>query len=274
VGSYTIALAPPGCVAAPSTSTRVRADGTLEQTWAAGSDFLTLAEPSFGRWWRVTCDGVVRQVTHFELPKSQTRGADSPPAERGHADPGIVREALWSWPDLPGLPVNDRRILWGGTPPGERRPVVVALGDLAGGGVQVVAVAGTGDAMLVTGPRGQDPPRSPLPDFPTARLTTAVAPSDAIVAIRLPADPQIGLSDRLLVIAPRGATELRVRGGPGQSAPVPLADGVGVVVAPFPAALGIEAVDAAGATLATLSVAEPRDADTVLGGQALLRRWD
>src|SRR5262249_27997120 len=162
------------------------------------------------RWWRVTCDGVVRELTYRTAFKSKTRAADSPVTERGQADEGMVREALMFWPEAPGLDVHSRRILWGGTPPGEPRPVGVALAEVTGGGVQVCAVTGPGDALQAIDVHGQDPPRDVA--LPPARLTTAVAPSDAIVAVRLPADPQIGLSDRLLVIAPLGATELRVTG--------------------------------------------------------------
>ncbi|GGM55593.1 hypothetical protein ACFFX1_08140 [Dactylosporangium sucinum] len=262
---YTIAVVPPGCVAEPSARTAVGADGTLEHTWGAGGEFVTL--PAVAVWWRVTCGGTVREVTYRTVVPGRSPVTDAPPAERGQDLPDISAKLLRQWPDLPGLDVRQHRILWGGTPPGERRPVVVALGELGDGSVQVCAVAGTGNAMLVTDVHGQALQQPPK-DFPEARMTTAVAASDAIVTVRLPDDATLGYSDRLLVIAPPDAARLRVN---GQT--VPLTDGVGVLTVPAPATLTIEALDAAGRTLATRAVAEPH-ADRFLAGQAVIRDWD
>lgn len=73
-------------------------------------------------------------------------------------------------------------------------------------------------------------------------FTTAVAPSDRLVAVRLPSATGFALSDRLLVVAPPGATSLMA--GDGRRAP--LTGGAGVLTAPVPAALDLTAVDAAG----------------------------
>ncbi|MEV8517874.1 hypothetical protein [Dactylosporangium sp. NPDC051484] len=266
-GTSAIGLAPPGCTAEWAATTRVGTDGTLEHTWTGGGDFVTGAPRE--QLWRVTCDGVVREVQYHDVPGAPGKKGSPPPAEPGHADPEIAKEVLWAWPKVPGLDVRSRRILWGGTPPGERRPVVVGLGELGDGSVQVCAVTGTGGSILVDRVHGEPP--SGARGFPTARLTTAVAPSDAIVAVRLPADERIELSERLLVIAPPGATELRVAGGEAEH--VALAGGVAVLVAPVPATLGIEALDATGRTLATLKVAEPHT-DRFLAGQGLVRNWE
>jgi hypothetical protein len=91
------------------------------------------------------------------------------------------------------------------------------------------------------------------------------------VTVRLPDPANTGvLSDRLLVVAPVGATELRVSGGAPQT--VPLVDGVGVITAKAPAGVTVRAVDAHGTVLAQQTLAEP-DADGLMFGQALLRRW-
>ena len=104
-----------------------------------------------------------------------------------------------------------------------------------------------------------------------APVTTAVAASDKLVAVRLPtAEPKVLLSNRILVIAPRAAVELKVTGTAPQT--VRLVDGVGVVSGPVPADLTIRAVDNQGRTLAELRFTEP-DADGLLFGEPLLQRW-
>ncbi|WP_238012944.1 hypothetical protein KZZ52_22800 [Dactylosporangium sp. AC04546] len=258
-----VAMAPPGCVAQPSATTHVGPGGTLEHTWATGGEFLVL--PGTVAWWRVTCDGTVREIAYVAPPAGTSAVA---PVERGEDLPDVAGELLGRWPNLPGLGVQRYRILWGGTPEGEDRPVVVGLGELAGGSAVVCAVAGTGEPLLIWDVRrkAQHPPRA----LPAARMATAVAASDAIVTVRLPDEATLGYSDRLLVIAPPTATQLRVTGATVGT--VPLTGGVGIVTAPAPATLTIEALDADGRTLATQSVAEPR-AERFLAGQGLVNEW-
>ncbi|MET7402962.1 hypothetical protein ABZS66_56725, partial [Dactylosporangium sp. NPDC005572] len=264
---FTVAIVPPGCSAERSTATQVGPDSTLQHTWAAGGEYLVLPDPRV--WLRVTCGGTLRELADRALIGDPFRKIEPTPAERGEDLPDIARVLLRRWPTVPGLDVQRYRILWGGTPPGEHRPVVVGLGELGDGSVLVSAVAGTGDAMPVTAVHGAVPQQPPK-DFPTARMTTAVAASDAMVTVRLPDEERIGYSERLLVIAPPGATRLRVTGGP--VATVTLTDGVGVLTAPAPATLTIEALDADGRTLATQTVAEPRT-ERFLAGQGLVSEW-
>ncbi|MFI5910885.1 hypothetical protein [Dactylosporangium sp. NPDC051541] len=264
---YTIALAPPGCAIQSAATTTVRADGTVEHTWTAGGDFLE--RPAASWLFQVTCAGVVREVG-FQDMVTGTRKGDSPPTERGTADPAMVREVLWGCPDNVGLDVRSRRILWGGTPPGETRPTVVELGMLADGSAQVCAVTGHGDAYPISTVHGE--PRPADPSFPPASLTTAATKSDALVVVRLPADKNLELADRLLVVAPPAATELRVTGG--QDPRVTLTGGVGVVLAKVPATLTVEALDSTGQVLATTGVAEPANADSFIAGQPIISDWD
>ncbi|WP_432991065.1 hypothetical protein [Dactylosporangium sp. CA-233914] len=268
MGRYSISLAPPGCTVESAATSTVRGDGVLEHTWTGVGDFAVL--PAAVRLWRVTCDGIVRHVELTDMVGGG-RQADVPAAERGSADPASAREAVASCPTLPGLDVRSWRVLWGGTPPGDDRPVVVALGMLDGGAAQVCAVTGTGQSMLVDTAHGVETPAN-SPQSPPARMTTAAAPSDALVTVRLPARDRVELSDRMLVIAPPGATELRVTGG--RATRVPLTGGVGVIEAPVPAVLSIQAVDAGGKTLATAQPAEAQDVERSVAGQALVNRWE
>jgi hypothetical protein len=220
---------------------------------------------------------VVRHVEYGSAgnPRPVTSGGPTA-TERGHADPALLARALAEWRSLPELPVGRYRALWGGTPPGTTAPVVVVAGEAPTGGVQVCALVGASEhPTLTTTVAGRALDFSggkPLPNSTPATgaaITTAIAPSADLVAVRPPepANPYL-ISDRLLVIAPATATQLRV---PGRQ-PVPLTDGVAVITVPIPASQTITAVDGKGTTVARLTVAEP-DADGLLFNQPLLRRW-
>jgi hypothetical protein len=151
---------------------------------------------------------------------------------------------------------------------------VVVVGE-SPGGVQVCALTGTTAAVMIASAVAHGPldtgssPQSGM--GPVSAVSTAVAASADLVAVRLPdrSNPEV-LSDQLLVIAPPTATTLQLSGG--DTPAVPLTAGVGIVTAKAPASLTIRANDATGATLAQLTVAEP-DADGLLFGQALIQRW-
>ncbi|WP_426505343.1 hypothetical protein ACPPVO_46955 [Dactylosporangium sp. McL0621] len=259
-------LVPAGCEAKTAVTTTVRPDGTLEHSWAFEAQWKPISGAN--HLWQVICDGVVRQQSFRNLG-ARARATSAPPAERGAANDRTARDLLSSCPTVPGLEVGAWRVLWGGTPPGERRPTVVVLGTLYGDAAEVCAATGTGDLLNVSEVHGE-----PLPAKlrNTARVTTAVAASDRLVVVRLPHEDRGQLSDRLLVVAPPGATRLQVTGG--RDALVTLTDGVGVVDAPVPATLSIAALDASGATLVTTGVAEPAGVERFIVGEPLIDDWD
>ncbi|MER7282901.1 hypothetical protein ABT369_51595 [Dactylosporangium sp. NPDC000244] len=269
-GDYSVAFAPPGCDLEVAESSTVRPGGTVEHTWASHGGFTVL--PASGHLWRVTCAGTVRAFAYRTFADPRHPVTPPPPVERGTADAETTAAALTSCPRVPGLEVRSWRVLWGGTPPGERRPTVVMLGMLGGlneGAAEVCAVTGTGDPILVGYVHGEPPPAK-IKDFPTARMTTALAASDALVVVRLPHDEDVALSDRLLVVAPPGATRLQVGGRDRLT----LTGGVGVVEAPVPASLSIEAQDASGAVVARATVAEPVGAQWFTVGEPTFWNWD
>ncbi|MGI5238029.1 hypothetical protein [Dactylosporangium sp. CA-139066] len=273
---YTVAMAPPGCLAAPSLATRVGPDSALQQTWATGAEFTVDPKPALNRWWKVSCDGVVRELLAAGGSGAPPAGPPPPAAERGQADPALVEQLLQSWPELPGLEVTNKRIVYGGTPEYEHRPTVVGIGDLGDGSVMVVADTGEGASYLVTAVKPDPSLEAAKAQLPPARITTAVSPRADIVAVRLPADDHVSLSDRFLVIAPRNATELLSPVGTDGQAEirVTLHDGVGVLhTKPAPGKVSIRAYDAQHHEVAALTVAEPRDAPQLLAGQALVRNW-
>ncbi len=272
--SYVMALAPPGCQIATSREARFEPGGAVARTWVDQGDHVVRTGSDLNMWWRFTCGGVVRAV-ELGSSASATPATVAGPAvtERGQADPALVTRALSEWRSLPGLPVTRHRALWGGTPPGATNPTVVIVGESPGGGVQICALTGTTEHPALTSAIAQGPLDAGGPPVTeaVAAVTTGVSASADLVVVRLPdaANPYV-LSDRLLVIAPPGATRLQLTGSTTPA--VPLVDGVAVVTAKAPAVLTVRATDAGGTTLAQLRLSEP-DADGLMFGQALLQRW-
>ena len=276
VGSwhYAGALAPPGCRIAFSDKAQLGPTGTVTRSWVDQGDYIVRAGDGFGGWLRITCAGVVREILADVPLPTPAPFAGAAVTERGHADPALVTRAMVQWRPLPGVKINNYRALWGGTPPGATVPTVVVIGETSGGSALVCALTGTGThvalAEVIAGGTygGTDIVPSPA-SF--AEVTTSIAPSAALVAVRLP-DPlrPLMLSDHLLVIAPAGATTLHISGGSTQT--VPLTDGVGVITVKTPAGLTVRATDGNGRTLAQSTVAEP-DADAMIFGQPILHRW-
>jgi hypothetical protein len=270
--SYVVALAPPSCRIATSSEASFGPGGTVTQQWQDQGDLVVRSGPDNAGWWRFTCGGVVRSIQSGASTLPQPV-AGTPALERGQVDPALVTRALAEWRSLPGLPVSRHRALWGGTIPGTTTPAVVIAGEAPTGEVQVCALVGTGEpTYLVSAVPGRALDLvggKPLDPSVTAAavVATGVAPSADLVAVRLPepTNPFV-LSDRWLVIGPATATQLRVSGG----APVPLAAGIAVISAKIPAGVTLTAVDGAGATVGTLTLAEP-DADGYLFNQPLLR---
>ncbi|GAA2611794.1 hypothetical protein GCM10010399_48320 [Dactylosporangium fulvum] len=269
------AVAPPGCVIASAPDGRVRADGTLALTWSDLGDLVTQPRAGLGPWWRVTCGGVVRELDYHAMDQPPLFIKSPTVTERGQADPEMIANAMLDCRRVPGMAVDTPRAVWGGTLPGNTESIVVVTSTASDGSVHVCAFSGTGASMtlLVTGVAGGplDLSRSVVPpwrDPNASKITTAAAPSGDILAVRLPASDGSALSDRLLVIAPVNATELRISG----SSTIPLTGGVGVVTMPVPAQLNLTAVDATDQTIATLRVAEPT-ADGLLAGQGQMQRW-
>jgi hypothetical protein len=264
-------MAPPGCRIATSREARIGPDGRITRVWVEEGDYIVREAQSSSLWWRFTCDGVVRH-TMPDIVGTPVTLAGTPPPTPG-TEPAPEALAASAWRDPIGLTTTGHRVLWSGTAPGSTEPVVVIAGDTPGGVV----------INAVTRPDELAGPAAAVPGGPIERsgewmtmpgqapVTTAVAASDKLVAVRLPtAEPTVVLSNRILVIAPRAAVELRVTGAAPQT--VRLVDGVGVVSRPAPADLTIRAVDSGGRTVAELRFTEP-DADGLLFGEPLLQRW-
>jgi hypothetical protein len=255
--SYTTVLAPAGCTIATADAFHLSAGRAVADWTDLHADYAVLDGGQGGRWWRFTCDGAVQETYGEAQPGAMIRQVPTA-TERGHADPAAVRNAFQAWQTLPGMSITSYRALWGGTPPGGTRPVVVTAGQTSGG----VAV----NAFLAGTPGGSDPGYTqaifvaggPLdsgmsPSPQTSGISTGTAASADFVAVRLPDEQRPWLlSDRILILAPPGTTQVTAAGS--VTATVPLSDGVGVLTAKAPATIDLHANGA------TTRLAEPAGA--------------
>jgi hypothetical protein len=181
-------------------------------------------------------------------------------------------------------------VLWAG-PSGEGRSTVVVAGPGRDGRTLVTALTGPPPDFAGPGLDQDVRPvwpvagmyyagREPYTGEPTgdsgstlvipATFGTATAASADLVAVRLPANRELPtLGDRILVVAPPAATELRYGGRT-----VRLTDGVGVLTLPVPSGdVTFTAVDATGAVLATTRYREP-DTNGQIFGERVIDDWD
>jgi hypothetical protein len=258
--SYQTALAPAGCTIATASSFRLSAGQAVALWTDVGADYLVREGNQDLPWWRFSCGGTVQKVQRGNLQGSPPKQAPTV-TERGRADPAAVQDAFHNWQTLPGVSITKYRALWGGTPPGGTRSVVVVAGA-TDGGVEVCAVttgtgAGTALSSTVAGRSPDDGSDSTMAGV--GGVSTGVAASTDLVVVRLPDDQHPSLlSDRLLILAPPGTIEATVTGSVTRT--VPLKDGVGVVTAPAPADIQVHAGGA------TARVAEPSGAAALVFG--------
>ena len=261
-----VALAPAGCEIAVSPSVVVDPAGVARREWEAVGDWTVRPAGARQDWWQVTCDGAVR----YRQPLSRYAQVEPDPAaaatvDRGTADPTAVRRALAATRlSGCGQPCTAEPV-WGGVPPGQSEPVVVVGGPAPGGGVAALALTGDGGfPNFADGPdsgRILGPPEADV----DASFTTGTGSSLQLIAVRLP-DATGATGDRLLIVAPPGADEVRAG---AQS--VPVVDAVAVVTGQRPLNIEIQALGD-GAVLETMRYVEP-GAGPVRYGVELIDTW-
>lgn len=246
----TVAIAPAACVVetAPLPAIDV---WTPEPT---GSYLLRTPETERAEWWRVVCDGVVKDarparpmVPGATLTEKQLDSALE--GGRGKVDEVAARDAVRSMTyDSYSLATGPTRVIWGGTIAGAQPDV---NGPFDGTAV-VTATPWVVDRWCVDIAITY---ASPLPNgqlgIGGGSRCTGPAKPDPTVALPL----RLGESVSVLVIVPDGATSVRaLRGGtPVDTADV--TDQAAVVDAPDAPDLTFEALDGDGTILSTAKLA-------------------
>lgn len=263
----TVALAPAGCDIAVSDAVDVDPQGVAHRRWTGLGDWTMRKTGSGQDWWQVTCDGQV----YYRQPVSRYPQIEPDPTAtatplRGTVEPAAAARAAGAW-RISGHGLTSAGVpLWGGVPPGQTQPVAVLTAPTAGGGVAVLALTGDGSF-----PNFADGPGSRRivgpPDTDTDTAVTTGTSTTGLVVVRLP-DPSGAVGDRLLVIGPPDAREVRTTAAPN---PVPLVDGVAVLTAPRPLDAQFEAVRD-GVVVASMRLLEPT-AGPARFGIEVVDRW-
>ncbi|MBE1490094.1 hypothetical protein [Plantactinospora soyae] len=249
-----VGVAPEGCVlaAAPMTSL---------DTWTPEPTGSYLVRPPGAvrpEWFRVSCDGVIRQqfpspgstapegVTdeQFATAMSRVRGKMDEAKARGE-----LSSAVGSWGyTVTALPT----VLWIGRTTGvggagEGDTMVLTAPAVGGGWLGLVAVvhdAPTPDGVITS----------------TVHFHARTDPGGAgrVLGVHLDQEPAPGRdSTRLLVVAPSGATEVRAMRDGREVSRVQVRDGGVQLTVPGADGLVLEAVDGTGAILGTGEIADP-----------------
>ena len=265
VADSVVALAPAGCDIAVSDAVDVDSHGVAHREWTRLGDWTLRPVGSGQDWWQVTCDGQV----YYRQPVSRYPEVkpDAPATPlRGTVDPTMAARVAGAWRISGHGLVSGGVLLWGGVPPGQTQPVAVVATPTAGGGVAVLAL--TGDGSFPVFADGPDSRRiEGPPDTETDTAVTTGTSTTALTVVRLP-DPSGAVSDRLLVIGPPGAQQLRSTTAPG---PIPLVDGVTVISAPRPLDAQFDAVRD-GVVMASMRLIEPT-AGPARFGIEMVDRW-
>jgi hypothetical protein len=262
-----VALAPAGCDIAVSGAVDVDRQGVAHREWTGLGDWTMRPAGSGQDWWQVTCDGEVfyrQPVSRY--PEIQPDPAAAATPLRGTVEPATAARAAGAW-RISGHGLNSAGVLlWVGVPPGETQPVAVVAAPTAGGGVAVLAL--TGDGSFPVFADGPDSRRiEGPPDTETDTAVTTGTSTTELTVVRLP-DPSGAVSNRLLVIGPPDAQQLRSTTAPD---PLPLIGGVTVLTAPRPLDARIEAVRD-GAVVASLRLSEPTAGPSRFGIE-MIDRW-
>ncbi|MEV4483486.1 hypothetical protein [Micromonospora coxensis] len=278
-----LGLAPAGCTLSYDRSGSL--SGAVHRRWqpAPGGDHLTVEHTLARGWWRVECDGRLRQAgplqphgwrvdTAWRRPPGvrpdptrtdwpTARGADATYRELVDlsalvgASPPQVR---WS-----GRLNGDEAVLVG--TPGRDSPLVLQVG--AGGGA-LVALAPAGQAGPDT-PRAHQPGPGRLPV-----VATGATVAYDVAAVRVPAvvGGYPALTDRLLVVPRPTAVRVEAVVDGRVVATGPVRDGAAVFSLPLGARVTLRAVDATGAVVGSGVLREPARGERLFN-EPLVRHW-
>lgn len=285
--TWLLGLAPSGCTVSHARSAQLW--GGVQRRWqpAPGGDHL-LVEPVLARgWWRVECDGQLRQagpigIRHFVV-ETRWAGRDDPRDGRPNppptADWRAARGADTAYRELvdgSGLVggVIPPEVRWAGRldsrdavlvgPPGDG-PLVLQLGSGEGG---LLALAGPGEARPDV-PRVDGPDRNPAP-----LVATGTSVAYDLAAVRVPAvvDGHAALTDRLLVVPRREAVRVEAVADGQVRATAEVRGGAALLTLPLGAQVTLRAVDGDGKVVGSGTLREPANGERLFN-ESLVWNW-
>lgn len=291
---WLLGLAPAGCTVSSAESATLTAEGAVRRTWqpAATPGYLLLDEQRIRGWWRVECEGRIREQGPVGFGTGEINGRQSAPAPDPSAaagPPTVGAEITQAEQaggssyrllvEAAGLPTDPAPVLrWSGRIPGGDGAGAALVGSASGAGPAVLHVGASDDALVALAPpddaRPDDTETLAASRADWALAATAVSTSAALTAIRVPtrSGGHAALTDQLLVVPPQGAVRVVVVGSGTGRASAAVTDGAAVLSLPVGERAEVRAMDADGRVLASTPVREPERGERLFGEQ-LVSDW-
>ncbi|SCF46179.1 hypothetical protein [Micromonospora mirobrigensis] len=278
-----VGLVPGGCTVSWAPTGQPAADGSIRRTWRPSptQGYLLLAEPQINGWYRVECDGTVREEGPLDNTV-QIDGSPPPPTTppTGGGIPATEAAAANTYrifaraSGLGGAPV--RR--WSGRlPGGDGLTAAVVTGGPAGAPA-LLQIGPNGDTMLALAP-----PQDAVPDDSetlaaeragwSLASTAAGGPADlTVVRIPVRAGGHAELGDQVLVVPPERTATVEAYRPDGSLVGRPVTDGATVLTLPVGERAMIRALAADGTVLASTGLREPEHGPRLFG-EELISAW-
>ncbi|MEU8387458.1 hypothetical protein [Micromonospora sp. NPDC048842] len=264
-----VALAPAGCVFLSSPLP----DGNTFR-WApepTGSYLVRTAKTHRPEWWRVDCGAVTRQImpgpgSLASKPITDAQFATAMSRVRGSVQQQSARELMYQWAQSGGYRLTALpSVVWGGHIAGlstGQADTSPAAGEpsVEDGQVTVLAAPTVGGDWVGEVSIAPDQPRSDGVLSTGTSFTATTDPTDpaGVLAVSIDDDDGGGEGQQtLLVVTPAAATTVRVlRDGQEVARSAVTGSGTGMQVPRPSAGLVVEALDAAGGTIASGQVSK------------------
>ncbi|MDO3701747.1 hypothetical protein Q3W71_08650 [Micromonospora sp. C28SCA-DRY-2] len=283
---WLLGLAPSGCTVSYARSAQLW--GGVQRRWqtAPGGDHL-LVEPSLARgWWRVECDGQLREagpvgIQHLAV---QTRWAGKEDPRDGRPDPSPTAD----WRAARGADTAYRELVDGsglvdGTPPEVRwagrldSRDAVLVGPPGDGPLVLQLGSGEHGRLALAGPGESRPDVPPVeaPDRnPAPLVATGTSVAYDLAAVRVPAlvDGRAALTDRLLVVPRPAAVRVEAVAGGEVRATAEVRDGAALLTLPLGAQVTLRAVDGDGKAVGSGTLREPAKGERIFN-ESLVWNW-
>jgi hypothetical protein len=259
-----VAIAPQGCTF-ESAALPELIDWKPEPT---GSYLVRTAQAARPEWWRVTCDGVVREmrpgpgslapdgITDTQLAQAVARA-------RGTVDTNRLREVVWISAQSWGYGVAELpSVVWAGRTAGTRS---LGLGPSFDGLATVLAAPAVGSGWVGEVELTYDKPTADGSTGAGGSFRTEADPTDPSTVVAIPFVN--GNTAALLVIAPPGTASVTAARDGKDIASAAVKDAAALLAVPIADGVTVRATDARGRVLATGEVAEAG------GPRVAVSRW-
>ncbi|MEH0937697.1 hypothetical protein [Micromonospora psammae] len=291
---WLLGLAPAGCAVSHARSGQL-AD-RVHRRWepAPGGDHLLVKQSQARGWWRVECDGQLREAgpvgPGLFVRETRWAGKDDPPDARPNPTPTA------DWRAARGADTAYRKLVDGSGLPNSAPPVLrwagkvddrdaVLVGPLGNGPLVLQVGSGEVGLLALAGPGGARPGTPTVEEFTpepfpllatgtTIELEILAGRTHDLAAIRVPAlvDGHAALTDRLLVVPRPAAARVEAVADGQVRATAVVRDGAALLTLPLGAEVTLRALDGDGKVMASGALREPARGERVFN-EALTWAW-